>query len=388
MKGYKLNGVLLMILLAVFLLMNGCEKNTVEPIQPIPKILETGRSTETDTGSVDFEELSETVFSCGWVTGEENLPSAVKWYWRRVQIDGNLSCFGHDNVNGDPNTSTILNDAEINWNLETPDGSGLAYWLDDPTWFFSRGNGSVLPGGNYHGSFDGDGTGWPCFTMQNWVSNVGETMSVGDTVSYSINLNNVSNATNFQTQLYIYSKDGYEGGRTYPASMQPGTVSSWKLSQATLKLTQAPWDIGYLRFVMVAMSGTNVTGDFDDIRLYSSASDLPPIARVYGLELEPTQGEGVFDVNFTLEDANGLENGCTVLLYYEDPTDGLYYRANEDDIGDGLTEEGSYAIEDVRFSEDFLNILNTYEQIRILPATAGLGFEVHINEVDAIMFSY
>lgn len=118
----------------------------------------------------------------------------------------------------------------------------------------------------------------------------------------------------------------------------------------------------------------------DDLRLYSSASQLPPAGRVQ-VDVYP-QSESYYDVKYSVSDL--AEDAIDIYLYYENPADGLYYDFTDNPIITGTAEDGDIVVE---ISSGAANALSTYGSIRVLPATKYDGYELHINEVDAIVLS-
>ena len=209
--------------------------------------------------------------------GLESVPESVEWDWRRVQTDGHQSVYGVNNING-TGASTPAGD-EPNWGLVTPDGSGLDRWWGDG----ERVTNSVI--GSYALKLE-TSIGGSEKAFNSCSFRVGAAINSTDNITVSLQIDDVSE----HIDLFLFKMKGYDyTGGSYSVYFQNfdyslSSTSSWTRYDIAFNSPQT-FDVGHLRLPSNPVMGIYIEAEdgytcnltFDDIRLYSSATDLPPV---------------------------------------------------------------------------------------------------------------
>ncbi|MHA2277166.1 MAG: hypothetical protein ACXAC2_15435, partial [Candidatus Kariarchaeaceae archaeon] len=291
------------------------------------------------------------------------------------------SDYGGSNINGTRSTNYAYHRyIDANFSDWTND-STLTYWWQSASEGWDKITGTFDYGIQFY-----DSVNWSIALGSSggtWYNKVGATISEGDTVTATFDYKHpTSDAWNIsQLWMYMFNTSGQfiSGSQTYKF------VSGYQATFAQAEHSYVPSasvDVGFLRlsFEMGADEDFNefINQSYDNLRLYSSASDLLPVARLSNLAIVDEEAENEYKVSFSISDEQ-TESEMTAYLYYEDPDDGLYYRANEDALS--WTEDDQEGIE---FVSGFPDALSKVGYLRVMTATESAEYELHINETSEV----
>jgi hypothetical protein len=312
------------------------------------------------------------------------LPAGLQHWWRRVFVEGPHSIYGDHSVQGSSN-SQWGSDQAGDWNLSSISGGGFSYWS----------SGLTNTGTSHIGSYGGKLTTTnEVTTDQDEYSDIGQAISENDTIIYTIWYNKYVNAQLLEHQIRLYEKTGTNTVDREDTQNPTDWSGAWKMYSITK--TGLSWDVGY---VSAKNPGVRIAADvgytaetiLDDIRLYSSAEDLPPAGRAVtsalesiafsiNTETEPTSFDATVSVWLNEESAN-------LYWYYENSSDGFYYLAvtvNEE-VREDVYE---FSESDVTIDEGFLEYLEADDTVRMLTATESDGCVLHFNEHDSFIYEH
>ena len=304
---------------------------------------------------------------------ESAIPDGVEWDWRRVWVEGQHSNYGENCLNGSDNVAPGYGSA-ADFNFTSISGNGFNDWAGTVR---NESGGHV---GDYRLKsethlYEGG------FSMDDKVD-VGETMNTNDDIRISYFATSVSNCSQIQLEVWFYETDGTMFHNSVDTWYSPSTGSSW-VQHTLVRNIGFIYDVGYVRIwdlhggfrVRRQSSGSNVRADFDDIRIYSEASNLPPAARIQFTCSELDEGTTYFIEADVL--VNNVSGVGYLELYYEDPDDGLYYNAK-----DGGSKVADFDDETSGFELE-VTLVEEAVGARLMFGTSDSGgAEIHINEID------
>jgi len=339
------------------------------------------------TGSI--EKLSSLDLTEG-VIGTGSVPDALKWHWRRVWVEGHHSYYGSDNINGSANSGS---NREADWNFEDVSGGSFNEWTG--SYPYPSPTASAYSG-SYAALMSAQGaTNQELKEQYLEYADIGQTVSQNDTVSVSAWMDDCLNVDAIWFGFTFRNKPatGYQQfSDTYSYPPEFTTWRRWDITKTGF--TSDEGAVAFSRYTDYGVETVTASSPWpeyqtltvDDIRLYSSAEDLPPLAHftTTDLTLNKSVEPYILYGHITGDSETwDIENGdyVYITIYYEDPDDGLYYPATAA-VGysyDDFDENGW----EVRFSEELTEECQSQSgTIRFLIGHEGQETELHINEVD------
>ena len=315
--------------------------------------------------------------------GTESLPAWVKWHWRRVQLEGNLSSYGDDNINGSFGTVT---GHPANSSYESGYGQSPYDWIEVVDHTSITRNTTSPQQGAYNVRVINWGYLGGCQIQNGFYSvNIGTTIVDDDSITFNGWFKDIAYDGSATLTLRTYYRDGTNCGDYSKRVLGP--MSSW--TEITDKRIATYGDLGYIRWKISGSDGSTVYPDYsaDNFRLYSSASELTPPFRCYpnGSPYYYENG-GKRYIKGSFNHSNWATTGTgTVQFFYEDDRDGLYYPATTGSTSFSTWYNNPSTIQQ-EISSDFWSYLTTYQEARVLIRTHLSGYTDHINEFDTFIF--
>jgi hypothetical protein len=320
----------------------------------------------------------------------DNLPDPVVWNWRRVWTDGHHSNYGANNANG---TRASGGGVEGNWCFEETDGSWVENWSSDNG---TRVTNSFI--GTYAVTLQHTWTypspGGYSYLDNDASTNIGAAIAEDDDIAIGFWVDDLSDADQLDLSIKVWNYNATLNSSYAKYWEDPVDVSTWTYYEKAFN--GFSWDVGYIYiganvdygFVLAADENETAYVTMDDIRLYSSAEDLPPAARFYdptdetAYDTESEPPAHYFFANMSLSNV-AAEEFFDVFFVYEDPDDGLYYSFSQMQRVEFEGEPPSTVEYDQSIFASGWSNLQSHGSLDLLPTTYKAGvYKIHMNEYD------
>ncbi len=255
MRNFEVFGVFLMVLLAVFLFVIGCEKSMIEPVQPIQQkgsiVLDNQGPNRITDYSVEQLQQSYSESNEAQVLSLESLPTGVQWTWRRIGL-------------------TDLFNFEGSWAYSAPQyyPVGWQWWNNYPS-VYGKGVASMGDHG-YQG-----GITYPDQSVTSTNNNAyyigSDELNNGDQLICTFDARIAPSTSDPLALVYLIASDGITNQHT--GTSIEGLTSSYAQFQLNTLTANTDRDRIYFNPYVWEESAGTYGMVFDNIRFYSSASD-------------------------------------------------------------------------------------------------------------------